>query len=181
VWIDTREISQGSDNGRGDYLLGPIQTLIQFGNDVSHISIPHPHICPYFSTSIYKITNQYITLLYHLNHQTTATMATNILPNLNSLKFQTSDLLYFTTIALFILTMSVVGWITGLATFPIFLETSIISLVAAAIVILCRVVWENNYALEELERQMSSETYIEDRLEWLKEAAESLFRRARVD
>jgi hypothetical protein len=71
--------------------------------------------------------------------------------------------------------MSFVCWLTELATFPVLFATSIIALVAAVIVILCRVVWENNYTLEELERQMSSETYIEDQLEWLKEAAESLF------
>jgi hypothetical protein len=104
-------------------------------------------------------------------------MATNILsnPSPDSLKFQTSDLLYFIAIAFFILTMSLVCWITGLATLPILLETSIIALVVVVVAILCRVFSGCLYSQEELERQMRSATYIGDRLEWLKEAAKSLF------
>jgi len=57
----------------------------------------------------------------------------------------------------------------------ILLETSIIALEAAAISILCRLIWDKCHEQEGPKRQIRCETYIEDRLAWLKKAASSVF------
>jgi hypothetical protein len=113
---------------------------IHFENDVSYISTPHPHICTYFS-------NYFLQNYTPIHHSIPLPQSANRRHNGNEHPFQPQfaripNLLspLLTTIALFILTMSVVGWITGLATFPTLLETSITALVAAAIVILCRLI-----------------------------------------
>jgi hypothetical protein len=96
-------------------------------------------------------------------------MAENIFSNYNSLHFIAEILFCFSIIELLIFAISFGCWLTGLASLRVSLEASILLLLTVAILYLrCLVIRDHHDVLME-----RNETYIEDRLGWLKEAADS--------